>query len=358
VAAVADQAKAAQTRDSLGELLGRVMRVREFALILILLVISTAVTIREPRFLQGDNLEQVALSGTLVCIVTLGEALVILARQIDLSVGPMVAMSAFVAADWLEAHPTGNVLIAYGIGCGLGIGLGIVNGVLVGFARIPAIVATLGTMAIYRGVAIVVAGGRQISATVLPDGYQSIAQSHFLGVPVLVWIAIILTLVLGWMGHYTRFGRNLYALGSNPQSAQFVGISESVNIFFVFVLSGLLCGFVGVLWGARFGTVDAVMAPDLHFQAISAVVIGGVSIFGGSGSLFGAALGAVIFAVLQNGVQIVGINQFWLDAVTGATIVGAVIFYTAIARRADRAERESRREAALARVGAQADARK
>ena len=148
------------------------------------------------------------------------------------------------------------------------------------------------------------------------------------------------------MARYTRTGRNLYALGSSPESARLVGISETGHIAFVFVISGLLCGLVGVLWGARFGTVDAVLAPDLHLQAISAVVIGGVSIFGGSGTVYGAAIGAVIFAVLQNGVQLLGVNQFWLEAVIGVAILGTVMFYSLLARGAERAEHASQRPSA------------
>jgi rhamnose transport system permease protein len=177
----------------------------------------------------------------------------------------------------------------------------------------------------------------------LPDSYQNIARIDLVGVPLLVWLAILLTVLFGWMARSTRTGRNLYALGSNPESARFVGINEVWHITFVFVLSGVLCGLVGVLWGARFGTVDAVLARDLHLQAISAVVIGGVSIFGGSGSVYGAAIGAVIFAVLQNGVQLVGVNQFWLEAVIGAAILGTVMFYSLLARGAERSERASRR---------------
>jgi rhamnose transport system permease protein len=190
---------------------------------------------------------------------------------------------------------------------------------------------------------IVYAGGRQISATALPDSYENIARIDLAGVPLLVWLAILLTALFGWMARSTRIGRNLYALGSNPESARLVGINETWHIAFVFILSGLLCGLVGVLWGARFGTVDAVLAPDLHLQAISAVVIGGVSIFGGSGSVYGAAIGAVIFAVLQNGVQLLGVNQFWLEAVIGVAILGTVMFYSMLARRAERAEHASRR---------------
>ena len=340
-----------QSHGAWGGLADRILRVRELGLVVVLLLICTIVTARAPRFLDGPNLEQVALSATLVCIVALGQALVIIARQIDLSVGAIVAMSAFVTASWLEGRPDGGILTAFLIGCGVGAALGTGNALLVAVARIPAVVATLGTLAIYRGAAIVIARGRQISATVLPESYQEVAQLHIAGVPLLVWLALLLTIVFGWMARYTRLGRNLYALGSSPPSARVAGISETRGIAFVFILSGLLCGFVGVLWGARFGTVDAVIARGLNLEVISAVVVGGVSIFGGSGSVYGAALGAVIFAVLQNGVQLLRINQFWLDAVVGMAILGTVVFYMLLARRVERAEREWRRQATLGRTG-------
>jgi rhamnose transport system ATP-binding protein len=329
--------------------LSKLMRVRELGLVVALLLIGLGITLREPRFLEGANLEQVALSATLVCIVALGEALVIIARQIDLSVGAIVATSAFVAADWLQQHPNGSILFVFLIGCLVGGALGAFNALLVTGFRIPAIVATLGTLAMYRGGVIVLAGGRQISATVLPDSYGFIARAHFAGVPVLVWLAILFTIGFGVIARYTRVGRNFYALGSNQESAKFAGISEQRHIALLFVISGLLCGLVGVLWGARFGTVDAVIAPELHFQAISAAVVGGVSIFGGSGSVYGAALGAVIFAVLQNGIQLLGINRFWLQAVLGAAIVVTVLFYSQLAKRAEGIERRSRFTAQLRR---------
>jgi rhamnose transport system ATP-binding protein len=324
-------------------LIARLVRVRELGLVVALLLICGAVALREPRFLQEANLEQVALSATLVCIVALGEAAVIIARQIDLSVGAMVATSAFISAEWLEHHPEGSILLVILLGCAVGCALGVINSLLVAIFRIPAIVATLGTLAMYRGGVIVLAGGRQISATVLPDSYGDIARIHVAGVPLLVWLALLLTICFGLAARFSRTGRNLYALGSNQESARFSGINERLHLALVFILSGLLCGLVGVLWGARFGTVDAVIAPDLHLQAISAVVVGGVSIFGGSGSVYGAALGAIIFAVLQNGVQLLGINRFWLQAVVGAAILLTVVFYSRLARRAERVERESRR---------------
>lgn len=329
-------------------LVGRLIRARELRLILALLVICALVTLREPRFLQPTNLEQVALSATLICIIAVGEALVIIARQVDLSVGAIVAMSAFVSAEWLEHNPEGSILFVLLIGCAVGLALGAGNALLVAFFRIPAIVATLGTLAIYRGGVIVYAGGRQISATVLPDSYGQIVEIEFLAVPLLVWLALIITLAVGLAARFTRTGRNLYALGSNPEGARFAGIGERRHLALVFLFSGLLCGLVGVLWGARFGTVDAVIAPDLNLQAISAVVVGGVSIFGGSGSVYGAAIGAVIFAVLQNGVQLLGINQFWLQAVVGTAILAMVFYYSRAARKVERRERDERRHSPAA----------
>jgi rhamnose transport system permease protein len=323
--------------------LQRLVRIRELGLILALAVICLGVALREPRFLQGANLEQVLLSATLVCIVAIGQALVIITRQIDLSIGAIVATSAFVSAEWLSQNPEGSILFVVLLGCLVGTVLGCGNALLVAVFRIPAIVATLGTLAVYRGGILVYAGGRQISATVLPDSYGQLVEVRILGVPLLVWMAVLITIGFGLMMRFTRTGRNLYALGSNPEGARFAGIDERKHVALAFVICGLLSGLVGVLWGARFGTVDAVIAQQLNLQAISAVVVGGVSIFGGSGSVYGAAIGAVIFAVLQNGVQLLGINQFWLQAVVGAAILVTVLFYSILARRTERAERESRR---------------
>jgi len=333
--------EAAQSGAPSRGLLARLLR--ELVLVFALILICVLVGLREPRFFDPTNLTQVILSATLVCIVAVGQALVIIARQIDLSVCAIVAMSAFVTAEWLAGNPTGSLAVVFLIGCSVGLVMGAGNALLVAAFRIPAIVATLGTLAIYRGAVLVYAGGRQISATALPKNYEGIARAYIAGVPLLVWLAIIVTVVIGLFARYTRVGRNLYALGSNPESARFLGISEARGVSFVFLLSGFLSGLVGVLWGARFGTVDAVIAPQLNLQSISAVVIGGVSIFGGSGSVYGAAIGAVIFAVIQNGVLLLGINQFWVQAVVGAAILATVFFYSTMARRSERVEMESRR---------------
>ena len=306
---------------------------REIKLVAVLLVLCAGIALREPRFLQLSNLEQVLLSGTLVCIVALGQALLIVARQIDLSVGALVASSAFVSASWLANHPDGSLVIVFMIGISVGLALGAGNALLVAGLRIPAIVATLGTLAIYRGGIIVYAGGRQISATVLPDRYGDVALTHVAGESPLVWVALALILILGWLARNSRTGRNIYAVGSNEEGARFAGIGVRRHIALLFVLSGGLCGLTGVLWGARYGTVDAIIAPDLQLQTISAAVVGGVSIFGGSGSVYGAAIGSLIFVMLQNGVQLLGLDQFWIPALLGLAILATVIFYSRLTLR-------------------------
>ncbi len=319
--------------------------VREMYLVLVLFALSAGIALIEPRFLDVRNLQQVALSASLVSIVAIGQALVIICRQIDISVGPIVAASAFISADYLVSNPLAPIPLVFLIGCGVGAALGAVNAVLVAGFRIPAIVATLGTFAIFRGAIITFADGRQISATSLPTNFVSIAELTVGGVPALVWAALLMTVCCGWMARYTRFGRNLYAIGSNPEGARLAGISEQRHIAAVFVISGVLCGLVGVLWGARFGTVHAAIAPNMHIDSILAVVLGGISIFGGSGTIAGAVIGALTIAVLQNGVLLLGVNQFWIQAIVGAAILATVIFYGHMSRRSEMRARAERRHA-------------
>ncbi len=324
---------------------GRIFFAREMYLLLVLIVLSGAIALIEPRFLTIYNLQQVALSASLVSIVAIGQALVVICRQIDISVGPIVAASAFISADYLVGNPTAPIVVVFLLGCGIGALLGAVNAVVVAAFGIPAIVATLGTFAIFRGAIITFADGRQISATSLPANFVQIAELTFAGVPALVWAALLMAVCCGWMARYTRFGRNLYATGSNPEGARMAGINEQRHIAAVFVISGLLSGLVGVLWGARFGTVHAAIAPNMHVDSILAVVLGGISIFGGSGTIAGAVIGALTIAVLQNGVLLLGVNQFWIQAIVGAAILATVVFYGHMSRRAETRTRSESREA-------------
>ena len=309
-------------------------RVRELGLLVVLLLIILFVGIQAPRFLSIDNFEQILLSIAILVIVAVGETLVVLTRNVDLSVGSMVGASAFVTAYFFKQLPEVNLLLGILLGCALGLVLGMINGLVVSFGRVPAIVATLGTLYAYRGLVFVFAANTtsQVNASDVPTSYLALATTQIFGIPALILIAAVIAIIVGYYLHASPTGRQLYAIGSNPEAASMIGIRRDWLVFTTFAASGLLCGLAGILWGARFATVDATDATGLELQVIAAVVVGGVNIFGGSGTILGAVLGAIVLGTLQNALNILNISQFWLQAIYGAAILVAVILDAFITR--------------------------
>ncbi len=312
------------SRRSGNRLVALVGRVRELGLLVVLLLIIVVVGVQVPEFLTLSNMVQILLSISILAIVAIGETLVILTRNVDLSVGSIVGFAAFVAANLFKQNPGTSLLLGILVGCALGLVLGVINGLIVTWGRVPAIVATLGTLYAYRGLEFLYAGGNQISASDVPDSFLSLATAPFLGIPLLIWFAAVLALVFGYWLRASRTGRQLYAIGSNPDAARLAGIRSGLLVFGVFAISGLLSGFAGVLWGARFATVDATAASGLELQVIAAVVVGGVNIFGGSGEILGAMLGALVLGTIDNSLSFLRVSQFWLQAIDGAAILIAV----------------------------------
>ncbi len=319
-------------RGSQSRLVRLVGRVRELGLLAVLLLIVFGVSTQEPRFLTVSNLEQILLSVSILAIVAVGETLVVLTRNIDLSVGSIVGFAAFVTADLFKQQPGTNLVVAILLGCALGLLLGAVNGMLVTVGRVPAIITTLGTLYVYRGLDFVVAGGTQVSASDVPDNYLSLATTRILGIPALILFAAAIAVLFAYLLRSTRSGRQLYAIGSNPEAARLAGIRSNLLIFGAFLVSGLLSGLAGVLWGARFATVDATAASGLELQVVAAVVVGGVSTLGGSGTILGAILGAIVLGTVDNSLNLLKLSQFWLQAIDGAAIVLAVTLDAFITR--------------------------
>ncbi|HET8913323.1 MAG TPA: ABC transporter permease [Ktedonobacteraceae bacterium] len=315
-------------------LISRVSRVRESGLLIALIFIIIVVGIQAPRFLSVDNFVQILLSVAILAIVAVGETLVVLTRNVDLSVGSMVGFTAFVTAYFFKELPGINLLLGILLGCALGLILGIVNGLIVSFGRVPAIVATLGTLYAYRGLVFITAANTtsQVNASDVPAGYLALATTQILGIPALILIAAIIAIIVGYFLRSSHAGRQLYAIGSNPDAANVIGIRKERLVFGAFAASGLLCGLAGVLWGARYATVDATNATGLELQVIAAVVVGGVNIFGGSGTILGAVLGAIVLGTVENALNILNISQFWLQALYGAAIIGAVVLDALITR--------------------------
>ena len=306
-----------------GRLLLVVGRLRELGIVVALVAVVAVVGVLAPGFLSLANAGQVLLAVSLIAIVAVGETVVVLTRNVDLSVGSIVGLAAFASGDLLKTHAVA-VPVAILAGCALGLALGAGNGLIVTLGRVPAIVATLGTLNVYRGLDFFIAGGKEVSAIDLPQGYLGIATATVFGVNVLIPCAAAAALVAAYALRYTRTGRSLYAIGSNPAAAAAVGIRSQRLVFGAFAASGLLCGGAGVLWGARFGTVNAFAANGLELQVIAAVVVGGVNIFGGSGTVLGAVLGAILLGTIDNALTLLRLSQFWLQAIDGAVILVAV----------------------------------
>src|SRR5712692_6584309 len=336
MAAASKEVERAKQRSQAGQarLLGLVSRVRELGLLIVLLLIVLTVGIQAPRFLSLDNFVQILLSVAILAIVAVGETLVVLTRNVDLSVGSTVGFTAFITAYFFKQLPQSNLLLGILLGCALGLVLGMVNGLIVSFGRVPAIVATLGTLYVYRALVFIVAAHTtlQVNASDVPASYLALATTQIFGIPALILIAAIIAIIVGYFLHASQSGRQLYAVGSNPEAANIIGIRRDRLVFAAFAASGLLCGLAVVLWCARFATVDATDATGLELQVIAAVVVGGVNIFGGSGTILGVVLGAIVLGTLQNGLNILNISQFWLLALYGAAILGAVVLDAFITR--------------------------
>jgi rhamnose transport system ATP-binding protein len=265
----------------------------------------------------------------------LAQMLVLLTRNIDLSVASVIGLSAYGAARFMHLHPQSPALAGVGVAAAIGLACGGFNGVVVTLGRIPAIVVTLGTLSVFRGLNSLWAGGKQISADQVPQAWLDLTSSRILGVPAVVLIAIATLIVVGMALRRLPYGRELYAVGSNPDGAALIGIPAKTLVLGAFMLAGLLAGFDGAMWASRYATIDARVAIGFELTVIASVVVGGVAIRGGAGSVLGVALGALTLLVIQNGLTLVRVDPLWLDGMYGLVILLAVGVDTFVGRRAD-----------------------
>ena len=319
-----------------GRWLSAVARQRELSLVAIMVVLGGLVTLTAPQFLTVDNISQVAVLASVIAVAAIGEALVVITRNVDLSVEATIGLVAYCVASLLERHALDTPgAIAFGLG--LGLVLGMINGVVVTILKVPAIVATLGTLSIFRGIDYLVAGSHQVPLAGLPPGFTDAARDSFFGVPIFVAIALIIMVIGSVILRSTRFGRQLYAVGSNPEAAAILGIPSRLVVFTAFSLCGLLAGVAGILYVMEFGTINGTSATGLVLAVVAAVVVGGVNIFGGSGTLVGALLGALFLGFIANALILIGLSQFWLQAIYGVVILLAVSADAILVRRIQRA---------------------
>ena len=216
---------------------------------------------------------------------------------------------------------------------------------LVAFGKVPALVITLGTLYIYRGIVLTWAGSDRINASDLPARLPRPRHEAGARIPVLFLVAFAVLAVVGYHLHTARGGRELYAIGSDPDAAVLYGLRVRRRLIAAFVLSGALAGLAGVVYAARYGTVSSDAGTGIELQAVAAVVIGGVAIFGGSGTVWGAALGAVLLVTINRALPIVGIPDFWQQALVGVLILGAIVLDRVLSVRRARQLIEARDDA-------------
>ena len=326
-----------------------VFRLRELGIGIGLAVAILFFAVRAQNFLTLGNWQDIAQNVAVVVVVAVGETMVILTRNIDLSVGSIVGLSAYLtAATFVHHHGFPLVVVAL-IAVAIGLGLGLINGLLVAVARIPAIIATLATLGIYRGIDVHITGGKNITAYQLPNSFLNLASSQPLGVPILAWIAAGVAIVGAAALRWTAWGRDFYAIGSNPEAARFAGIPATRRVITAFAISGALAGLGGFMFAAQFPTVDALAAKNFELDVITAVVIGGVNVFGGSGTILGVVIGAVLVATIESGFTLLRISEFWRLFFNGFAIVVAVTIDALVTKRLQSALRRRRAEVLAAR---------
>jgi rhamnose transport system permease protein len=290
-------------------------------------------------YLSGRFFNRVTSSVVIVAILAAAQALVIISRNIDLSVGSIVGVTAYLTGDFLAANSWVGPVAAMVVAMILGAVLGSINGFLVAYGGVPAIIVTLGTLAGFRTLLSLYSGGANNTADSLPGWVLEFNQVTLFTVGefdlrLIFVIALAVVLILQWTLGRLRWGRRLYAIGSNPDAASQAGLPAKRLVLVSFLGSGALAGLAGFMFMARTGTISSTAGSGLELEAVAAAVVGGVSILGGSGTMVGALLGAVLIDTLKLSlVRVPEVSEFWRDAFLGVLILGAVVLDTSLQRR-------------------------
>lgn len=286
-----------------------------------LLVLCIIVSILSPRFLSIANIKNVLTQVSVNTIIAIGMTFVILTGGIDLSVGSSLAISGAVAATIVKV--TGNVFLAIVSALLIGIIVGVINGIFISKGKIQAFIVTLATMTIFRGVTQVYTNGTPVSG--LGKSFGAIGNKTFLEIPIPVVITLIVFLISYYVLNQTRYGRYLYAVGGNEDSARLSGINTDKVKTIVYIISGITAALSGIIVTSRIGSASATAGAGYELDAIAAVVLGGTSLAGGEGSIAGTIIGALIIGVLNNGLNLMNVSPYYQLIVKGLVILLAVM---------------------------------
>ena len=308
----------------------RALRRNEAWTFAILVVLVAYFSISAPgKFLTVYDITQIAVNAAIYLVLGVGMTYVIITAGIDLSIGSVLVLAAVAAGEYNIHHgaaEAGWVTVTVGIVIALAVGAawGALQGALVATGKIPALIVTLGGLGAALGLAEIATGGQDPSGAVSAHLQNSLGYGKVLGIPWLVILAAVVTVVFGLLLGGTRFGVHTFAIGSNQAAARRAGIPVGRHLVKVYALMGLLAGLGAVMWLSSYGTTSIAGHSTDNLKVITAVVLGGTSLFGGRGSVLGTVIGVFIPAVLTTGLIVVGVQQYWQDVAVGAVLVGAV----------------------------------
>ncbi|WP_312235378.1 ABC transporter permease [Pseudescherichia sp.] len=303
----------------------QLLKNREALLAAVIVLMVLAIGSRVPSFIAPGNLAEMFNDTAILIILALGQMMVLLTKGIDLSMAANLALTGMIVALLNFHHPDIPVWALLILATGLGLVMGAINGLLVWRMGIPAIVVTLGTMSIYRGIIFLLSDGGWINSHQMSGDFLALPRASVLGLPLLSWCAVAALLLVGYFLRYSRTGRALYTAGGNATAAYYTGINAGKMQFVSFCLSGALAGFCGYLWISRFAVAYVDVANGFELQVVAACVIGGVSTMGGTGRVLGCLFGALFLGVINNALPVIGISPFWQMAISGTVIVIAVL---------------------------------
>lgn len=303
-------------------LLGQLIRAREFPVFIALVIVLGLTSVAVPHFFSAKVAVDLFLGVSVIALLAIAQTFVIVMRHIDLSVGSTVGFAAFLIGD---SYSKGFGLeVSMLLAIGLGVTVGAVNGFLVAYLKLPSLVVTLASLYIVRGIFNEFASGETIIESEVPPVVNWLGLNRLFGVPYLFIIGLVVLLIAGFVMKRVKAARDLYAIGSNPAAAELAGIPVARRVFFAFISTGALTGLAGALLLGRFNSANPNSGLGLELLVVAACVVGGVTIAGGAGSVFGAFFGALLLQGITLSIGALGIPQFWQQAVNGSLIIGAI----------------------------------
>lgn len=289
----------------------------------------SAVSFWNPHFLDANNLRTISSDTAILIIAAAGQLLVMLTGNIDISASSIIAVSGFSSALMMKNHPDTPLILIVLLAIAIGLILGAVNGLIIAYGEVPAIIVTLGTLSVYRGLNYVISKGGWVVSRDLPKNYTRLANAEWFGTSVvtnMLVISLLAALAAGLFLARTRQGRRIYAIGSNKENARLIGINAHRYVFAVYAAAGGLAGLAGGLWCSRYNFAQSSTGVGYEMTIIASCVIGGTSVTGGRGSAVGMALGAFLLSFIIHAMNILKVSPFWKMLIQGAIILVAVIF--------------------------------